>query len=313
MRRASRLALAIGLLAFAPPSWAHAAAAADDTAEGANKPHNPSPTPLLDLARQQPLPTQPLLSSSEKRLADVEEELERHPPPPQADCARTLGAGRFASVYEQLGSVRAAVQDHAGAIDAYEHAIACQPRITYRYALLASQLFSSGRFADARAAAKHVSATEPDVQSVLGQMDVIEEHWADAVARFRTLAITESDPPQAQYWLCFLWFAQRRAGVQKPELPARDAYESWPTPILGALKGELSESDVVAEITQDDSDIHRREKLVEALYYIGESRLAAGETELARQYFAATVSLKVLYYIEPNLALAELMKLTAAR
>jgi lipoprotein NlpI len=141
---------------------------------------------------------------------------------------------------------------------------------------------------------------------------VIEEHWADAVARFRTLAITESDAQQAQYWLCFLWFAQRRAGVQKPELPERDAYEPWPTPILSALKGELSESDVVAEIAQDDSDIHRREKLVEALYYIGESRLAAGETEVARQYFAATVSLKVLYYIEPNLALAELMKLRAA-
>jgi lipoprotein NlpI len=274
---------------------------------------NPSLSPLLDYAREQPPPTQPFGTSSARRLASIEQELARHPPPPPAECAHTLGAGRFADVYEQLGSVRANTGDYSGAIDAYEAAIACQPRVTYRYGYLAAELFHAGRLAEARATAERARSLDGEVSSLLGQLDVVQEHWADAVARFRTLAITEVDPQQAQYWQCFLWLSQRRAGVQTPELVERDAYEPWPTPILDALQGQVSESEVVEAIRQDDNETRHREKLVEALYYIGQVRLAAGETDLARTYFAAAVNLKVLYFIEPHLALAELAKMRAAR
>jgi tetratricopeptide (TPR) repeat protein len=277
---------------------------------------NPSPTPLLDYVREQPLPTQPFADSLDKRLAAVERELARHPPPARAECAHTLGANRFAQLYENLGTARANTGDYSGAVDAYEDALACQPRAAGLYQNMAAELFHAGRLAEARTAAERGHAIDAEataLDSILGQLDFIEEHWADAVARFRTLAVTETDAERTQYWLCFLWLAQRRAGVGKPDQPAgRDTYTSWPKPILDALSGKIDERAVVDEIRDEDDATRRREELVEALYYIGQSRLAAGETELARRYFAATVSLKVLYFIEHHMALAELKKMRAS-
>lgn len=304
MRPAPRLALA--LLILAP------LASLAPIAAGAAESQNPSPTPLLDYAGELPPPTQPFAAALDKRLKGLEHELARHPPPTRAECGHTLGAPRFAQLYEDLGSARANVGDYDGAIKAFENALACQPRGLALHEELAAELFHSGRLAEARAAAERGRAIDGDgtaLDPMLGQLDFLEEHWADAVARFRTLSVTEADAERTQYWLCFLWLAQRRAGVLKPDMPAgRDTYTSWPAPILDALRGKTDEAAVVAEIRDEDDEARRREELVEALYYIGQSRLAAGETQVARRYFAATVSLKVLYFIEHHMALAEIRK-----
>lgn len=298
-----RPGLRLALLALVPLAAA-AAESGDSTS-----------SPLLDYAREQPLPTQPFAESLDKRLVGAERELARNSPPPRAECVHTLGAPRFAQLYSVLGSARANTGDYAGAVDAYEMALACQPRDASLYESMAAELFHSGRLAQSRAAAERGRAIDAEataLDSMLAQLDFIEEHWADAVARFRTLAVTETDAERTQYWLCFLWLAQRRAGVEKPDQPeGRDAYASWPKPLLDALRGRIDERAVVDEIRDEDDDTRRREELVEALYYIGQSRLAAGETEMARRYFAATVSLKVLYFIEHHMALAELRKMKA--
>lgn len=305
--RATGFALAVLLLA---------PLAATAQTDGPEAPEAPSPTPLLDYARDQSPPTQPAAGSFASHLAGVEAEMARHPPPPPAECAQTLGASRFAQLFEELGSSRAATGDYAGAVEAYQQALACQPRAAGVHEELAAELLHSGRLAEARAAAERgrgIGDERTSAYSLLGQLDVIEERWADAVARFRMLATIETDLERAQYWQCFLWLSQRRAGVQKPELAERETFDGWPTPIMDALKGKIAETDVVAEIREVDNEARRREELAEALYYIGQTRLAAGETELARLYFAATVNLKVLYFIEHHLALAELTKMRKAR
>jgi tetratricopeptide (TPR) repeat protein len=299
------LRVALALLTLTPL----AAAAAES--------QKPSPTPLLDYAREQPPPTQPFSGSLDKQLANVEYELSRHPPPPKTECAQTLGAIRFAELYENLAAARANTGDYTGAIAAYENALACQPRGAVIHQELAAELFHAGRLAESRAAAERGRAIDTEatsLDSMLAQLDFIEEHWGSAVARFRTLALTESDPERTQYWLCFLWLAQRRAGVVTPDLPtARIADGAWPAPILDALRGRENERDIVDEIRDEDDAPRRREQLAEALYYLGQSHLASGEREVARRYFAATVSLKVLYFIEHHMALAELQKMKAAR
>jgi lipoprotein NlpI len=52
--------------------------------------------------------------------------------------------------------------------------------------------------------------------------------------------------------------------------------------------------------------------LTEALFYIGQLRLAEGQREKARRHFAAVVNLKVVYYIEYGMARAELAKMRAS-
>jgi len=276
---------------------------------------NPSSTPLLDYAREQPLPTQPFAESLDKRLAAAERELMHQTPPGRAECAHTLGASRFARLYQTLASARENTRDYAGAVDAYENAIACQPRMAYWHVQMAADLLQLGRLAEARAAAERgraIDAEATNLDEILAQIDFIEEHWADAVARLRMLAVTDTTA-NTQYWLCMLWLSQRRAGVVKPDVPAaRDTDSDWPKPILDALYGDIDERAVVDEIRDEDDATRRREKLVEALYYIGQSRLAAGEKDVARRYFAAAVSLKVLYFIEHQMAFAELEKMRAA-
>jgi lipoprotein NlpI len=89
----------------------------------------------------------------------------------------------------------------------------------------------------------------------------------------------------------------------------RNLTDDWPRPILDTLRGGMSEQQLLEVIENQGSERRRREMLAEALYYVGEQRLAAGETETARRYFAATVNLKVLYFIEHHMARAELVRM----
>jgi lipoprotein NlpI len=144
------------------------------------------------------------------------------------------------------------------------------------------------------------------------QVDFVEEHWADAVARLRAMvaAREDNDQPNGTYYLCFLWLAQRRAGIEHPELGERSFDKrEWPAPILSNLKGEISETELLQKVVEEKNERRRREMLVEALYYVGQMRLADGERETARRDFAAAVNLKVLNFIEHHLALAELGKM----
>lgn len=279
-------------------------------------------TPLFDYALEQPSASAPFAGSLDKLIAQHTSEIERNPPP-ESDCAQTLGASRFAAMYEDLAIALANAGDYTGAIDAHEKALACTPRAIPVHAALAADLLHAGRYAEARAAAQRAAAIRrTDVaelrplDTVLVQLDFIDERWAESVARLRAMAASEPDAERATYWQILLWLAQRRAGVRDPELAERASeheHSGWPVPILDFLKGTLTEDEVLESITEERNDRRRREMLVEALYYVGQARLASGQTEIARRYFAAAVNLKVLYFIEHHLALAEVAKLRAAR
>jgi lipoprotein NlpI len=75
------------------------------------------------------------------------------------------------------------------------------------------------------------------------------------------------------------------------------------------MKRATTEAAVLNAVKDEKNERRRREVLVEALYYVGQLRLANGETDTARRYFAAAVNLKVLYFIEHQMALAELNKM----
>ena len=97
--------------------------------------------------------------------------------------------------------------------------------------------------------------------------------------------------------------------MRQPELVKRTDYPEWPATLLRMLKGKATEEQVLDDVKDQKNEQRRREVLVEALYYVGQLRLANGETETARRYFAAAVNLKVLYFIEHHMALAEITKM----
>src|SRR4051794_22170361 len=115
-------------------------------------------------------------------------EMARFPPPRDEDCAQTLGASRFAKQYAQL----AMIQDQLGNFDAvaqaYRSALACRPRVASYEASLASAYVTLDQVAAARVAAERANALAPDdlrIRAPRARLDFMQEHWADATARFR--------------------------------------------------------------------------------------------------------------------------------
>jgi lipoprotein NlpI len=114
---------------------------------------------------------------------------------------------------------------------------------------------------------------------------------------------------QATYWQCFLWLAQLHAGTKDPALVKRRLADGWPAPILESLQGKITEDELVEAVQEEHDQPRQRDILSEALFYTGQQRLAAHQTDEAVKYFTATVNLQVLYFIEHQLATAELQKL----
>ena len=309
-------ASAIALFAVAP-----LAVAADPAPADSHEP--PLIAYALELGRPDSRADLRELYKSTSALRAVTFEMSRHPPPPDEDCAQTLGASRFAQQYAQLAMIQDQLGNFAAVVEANKSALACSPRVASYEASIASAYVNLDQIAEARAAAERAHALDPDdpsVRDVRARLDFIQEHWADATARFRLLALGDryASPQVVDYARTFLWLAQRRAGLRNPERPESAPDESsgavagvkhWPARILETLRGELTEEDLVQVIQETAPESDRRERLTEALFYVGELRLAEGNPETARRHFATVVNLRVLNFVEYGMARAELKKM----
>ena len=238
--------------------------------------------------------------------------------PRDEDCAGSLGAARFAELHAGVAIAHQFEGDFAGAATEYRRAIACRPRDANLLAALAGVLFDARDYAGTRVAITAALAIDPrsvTVNRLAGNLDFVEERWADAIARFRYVASSDGDRTQAGYGQLMFWLAQRRAGVAKPEFIARTPGDGWPQPLLLYMRGEYPEADLIRPIEEGDSDSNTQantstdERLCEALFYVGEDLWARGELDTARHYFAALVNIKVIYFLEHGIALAEIAKL----
>ena len=277
--------------------------------------------PLLDFARERPrnperVALMPAAGAAE--LREAEHALERAQAPPDAECAASLGARRYAELHGAVGVARGFTGDFAGAARAYRRAHACRPRDAGMLAALAGALFDARAYADARVAANAGLVIDPrdvSLNRIVGNLDYIDEHWADAIARFRYVAASDENREQAGYGQLMYYLAQMRAGMDNPQLVERTPGEGWPQPLLLYLRGEYSEAELIAPILfgdhadNDQPNTSTDERLCEALFYVGEAYLARGEPQVARDYFTALVNVKVLYFLEHGLALAEITKL----
>ena len=276
--------------------------------------------PLLDLARELEQERKPRLRGipDAPALRTAEHAIELAKPASGPECARSLGAASFAGLYSELARARAAVGDVIGAAEAYRQAHACRPREASYLRAIAEMLFDARDYAGARAAAREALAIEPrDIFSyrVLANIDYVEEKWADAVTRYRYVASSDPDRNRSAYGQIMYWLAQKRAGVAKPEFIARRRGEGWPQPLIEYLRGEYSEAELVIPVRDGDDDYNAPpntstdERLCEALFYVGQVHWAEGRPDVARAYFAALVNLRIIYFIEHGMALAEIAKL----
>jgi tetratricopeptide (TPR) repeat protein len=247
----------------------------------------------------------------QKQIARITLDLSKDPPP-ATNCSQTLGAKRFATLYDDLAQAYSNTAEHIKAVDAYAKAIDCNPRADFLHAELAASLLDLGRYSDARMETRRqlrLGRVNFTLYTLLTQLDFLDEHWSDAIANARIAATMAPNDEQATYWQCFLWLAQLHSGSQEPTLAKRRVAENWPTPILESLQGKITEAELVEAVQEEHDQPRQRDILSEALFYTGQRKLAAGQKDEAVKYFTATVNLKVVYFIEHQLATAELRKL----
>lgn len=278
--------------------------------------------PLLEMARHRAMKRGelPRTAPGVSGVREAEHQLEQAHVPPDNECAGSLGAVRYAGLLAQVAGARSGDGDFLGAAAAYRSAHACRPHDPDILAALAGALFDARDYAGARAAINEslaIDARSISTNRLAGNIDFVAERWPDAIARFRYVASGDGDRTMAAYGQLMFWLAQARAGVVKPESVVRTAATGWPQPLLLYMHGEYAESELLAPIDAgDDRDNSQPntstdERLCEALYYVGEAYWARGKPDVARDYFAALVNLKVLYFLEHGLALAEIAKLRA--
>ncbi|HTU66859.1 MAG TPA: hypothetical protein VMF52_12995 [Steroidobacteraceae bacterium] len=279
----------------------------------------PAAHPLLDFARARERTRERGRESyGTRNVREAEHALEQGHVPNDADCAGSLGAQRFANLHLEVAAARAGAGDPRGAADAYRRAHACRPRDADLLAALGSVLFDARDYPAARAAvddALKIDARSVSTNRLAANIAFVDERWPDAIARFRYVAASDPDRVQAGYGQLMFWLAQARAGIAKPEFVVRAPGDGWPQPLLLYLRGEYTEDELVAQVKagDDDSNIQPNtstdERLCEALFYVAEARWSRGERDVARDYFAALVNIRVLYFLEHGLALAEIAKL----
>ena len=276
--------------------------------------------PLLELARGRALAPGKVErgASDGSAVRQARHALEQARVPADAECAAAIGAARFAELYVELAASNAEAGDLAAAADAYRRAHTCRPHDANILAALAGVLFDARDLRGTREAINASLAIDPrsvSANRIAANLDFVEERWADAISRFRYVASSDEDRRQAGYGQLMYWLAQLRGGISKPEFVTRTPSEYWPQPLLLYMRGEYTEAELVGPVTAGDRDDNiipntgTDERLCEALFYVGEEYWARGQPEVARDYFAALVNLKVLYFLEHGLALVEIAKL----
>lgn len=133
-----------------------------------------------------------------------------------------------------------------------------------------------------------------------------------AIERFLEALSAAQEPEDKAYGAIALHIAEQRT-MSPIKFSGKIVVEhtGWPMPILGFLRGEIDVSRLVAAITDGDERTART-RMCEALYYVGEIRLAQGNKEQARSYFRSAVNTRVPSYRENGLALRALKTLDAA-
>jgi lipoprotein NlpI len=276
--------------------------------------------PLLALARERERTRDktPRGAPGAAELREAEHQLQQAHAPADEECAGSIGATRYAALHIQLGQLRSGEGDFPGAAAEFRRAHACRPHDPDILAALAGVLFDARDYPAAREAINQSLAIDPrDISAnrLAANLDFVEERWADAIGRFRYVASGDPDRVQAGYGQLMYWLAQRRAGIATPEFVPRTPGDGWPQPLLLYMRGQYTEAELLKPVLEGDSDSNAQpntstdERLCEALFYVGEDYWARGQPEVARDYFAALVNIRVLFFIEHGIALAEIARL----
>lgn len=133
-----------------------------------------------------------------------------------------------------------------------------------------------------------------------GEDAAAQAHLAQTRSSLLLQAERERFQPDQRYIDILGLIAKRESAAAAAD--SAGAIESWPDPLLHYLRGQISEPQLVPSLYRRDGRVDR-ERLCEALVYLGIGEATAGRRVLARRYFEAAVGLSIHDFIEHTIAL----------
>lgn len=270
-----------------------------------------APQPLLQYAASLQIENLPgerfardHLRASERRLAAAE--------PPTTHCNLALGARRYAELFQNLAMANERLGDYRSANINSEHAVECAPRDASYLALHASHLLALHRYVEARqvvARGQNMAPDDFELRALLLRLNLIEEHWTAVMDLADSLVADDSGDTHWLYWQLLRRVAELRSGRAPDARLPRKLEPDWPSPLWLLLTDKIDQVELVRQLKTAEGEQQLRERLCEALFYQGERLLARGDAAGARLHFAMATRMKILNYVEHDLAQAELTKL----
>ena len=244
--------------------------------------------------------------------------------PPTANARGSIGALRFADLHADLALARTGQGDFAGAAQGVSQracvpaARPADPRRRSPVSLFDARDYAAAREAIDTALAIAPRAREcqsPGRQHRLRRRALGGRHrrasvtWPPAI---RTACRPDTVNSCTGWRRCAPAYPSPNSSNARPVKAGRShccstCVASTPKPSSRSRCGEGDDEDNPQPNTSTD------ERLCEALFYVGEAYWARGQLDVARDYFAALVNIKVIYFLEHGLALAEIAKLRAMR
>jgi lipoprotein NlpI len=223
----------------------------------------------------------------------------------EGHCKTDKCRENWQSTMADIGAAYSRLGLHLLAINYYREGLRNAADPTTSHSDIAIELDSIGRVDAAQKefdlALETYKGKDAKFEQTLGWFYLLTDRFDESRSRFEQCVLLGKPENTVQY--CAIGLALTKwNGGNDSMLLALTAAGDWPGPILSFARDQIDEKTLAEKIRAESNPEHRRERLCEALYYVGEWHLRHADKALALRYFRASVRQRVEGFWETGAA-----------
>ncbi len=210
----------------------------------------------------------------------------------------------LAGTASDLGFNYSMLGDNILSMAYYQSAVEMQPDLANHRYDLAIQFWTNGNPGSAEneyEKAYKLDSTQSFNLRMYGNFLFCQNQYSRAIDMYNTSIRHIQEDDNINYTYIMHHIAQIIMGNKKPQKIVSDNKE-WPYPIVQFLNREINEPDLAQSIVKSNDEVEIRQKLCEALFYVGRYRIAINDKHTGIEMLRQCLNTKLPAYIEYNMA-----------